>query len=141
MPLVGQELMPPMDTGAVNIRLSLDSNLPLERSREVMERVNRVIIDEEKILRVSGSIGSEAGVLSIGSGGGIDQISIVATYVNGQIGPPKEGGRKGELLLGEDLARTFHLRKEGKEYFPKFYLFFKRKGWVKERGFNFFPLF
>ncbi len=40
MPLVGQELMPPMDTGAVNIRLSLDSNLPLERSREVMERVN-----------------------------------------------------------------------------------------------------
>ncbi len=44
--------------------------------------LKRVIIDEEKILRVSGSIGSEAGVLSIGSGGGIDQISIVATYVN-----------------------------------------------------------
>ncbi len=36
----------------------------------------------EKSLRISGSIGSEAGVLSIGSGSGIDHISIVATYVD-----------------------------------------------------------
>jgi len=37
--------------------------------------------EEGKLLRVSGSIGSEAGVMSIGSGSGIDHISIVATYV------------------------------------------------------------
>jgi len=36
----------------------------------------------EKLLRVSGSIGSEAGVMSIGSGSGVDHILIMATYVN-----------------------------------------------------------
>jgi len=33
-------------------------------------------------LRISGSIGSEAGVLSIGSGSGIDHLAVVATYVD-----------------------------------------------------------
>ncbi len=47
-----------------------------------MKKVNQIIINEEKSLRISGSIGSEAGVLSIGSGSGIDHISIVATYVD-----------------------------------------------------------
>ena len=82
MPTVGQELMPPMDTGAVNIKITTASNLPIEKSEEIMKKVNQIIINEEKTLRVSGSIGSEAGVLSIGSGSGIDHITIVATYVD-----------------------------------------------------------
>ncbi len=83
MPTVGQELMPPMDTGAVNIKITTAPNLPIEKSEEIMKKVNQIIINEEKSLRISGSIGSEAGVLSIGSGSGIDHISIVATYVDG----------------------------------------------------------
>jgi len=47
-----------------------------------MKRVNTIIKKQGKLLRISGSIGSEAGVLSIGSGSGIDHISIVATYVD-----------------------------------------------------------
>jgi multidrug efflux pump subunit AcrB len=82
MPTVGQELMPPMDTGAVNIKITTAPNLPIEKSEEIMKKVNKIIISEEQTLRVSGSIGSEAGVLSIGSGSGIDHISIVATYVD-----------------------------------------------------------
>ncbi len=82
MPTVGQELMPPMDTGAVNIKITTAPNLPIEKSEEIMKKVNQIIINEEKSLRISGSIGSEAGVLSIGSGSGIDHISIVATYVD-----------------------------------------------------------
>ena len=82
MPTVGQELMPPMDTGAVNIRITTEANLPIDKSREVMTKVNEVIKKEAKLLRVSASVGSEAGVLSIGSGSGIDHISIVATYIN-----------------------------------------------------------
>jgi multidrug efflux pump subunit AcrB len=82
MPTVGQELMPPMDTGAVNIRITTEANLPVEKSEAVMEQVNRIIEEQGKLLRISGSIGSEAGVLSIGSGSGIDHISIVATYVD-----------------------------------------------------------
>jgi len=82
MPVVGQELMPPMDTGGVNIDITLESNLPISKSEEVMQEVNKIIKQEGKLLRVSGSIGSEAGVMSIGSGSGIDHIKIVATYVD-----------------------------------------------------------
>jgi len=84
MPTVGQELMPPMDTGAIAIKITTDANLPIEKTQEVMERVSKLMYkhDKEKLLRVSGSIGSEAGVMSIGSGSGIDHILIMATYVN-----------------------------------------------------------
>ena len=82
MPTVGQELMPPMDTGGVNIEIITEPNLSVERSKKVMQEVNKIIYEEGKVLRVSGSIGSEPGVLSIGSGSGIDHIKIVATYVD-----------------------------------------------------------
>ena len=82
MPVVGQELMPPMDTGGVNINITTQANLPIEKSEEIMEAVNKIIKDQGKLLRISGSIGSEAGVMSIGSGSGIDHLSIVATYVD-----------------------------------------------------------
>ncbi len=82
MPTVGQELMPPMDTGGVNIKITTDANLPIEKSQAIMRKVNKIIKEQGKLLRISGSIGSEAGVLSIGSGSGIDHLSIVATYVD-----------------------------------------------------------
>jgi multidrug efflux pump subunit AcrB len=82
MPTVGQELMPPMDTGGVNIKITTEANLPIEKSQEIMRKVNVIIKEQGELLRISGSIGSEAGVLSIGSGSGIDHISIVATYVD-----------------------------------------------------------
>ncbi len=82
MPVVGQELTPPMDTGAVNIKITTQSNLPLEKSKYVMQEVNKILKSKGQLLRVSGSIGSEAGVMSIGSGSGIDHLNIVATYVD-----------------------------------------------------------
>lgn len=82
MPVVGQELMPPMDTGGVNIKITTDANLPIEKSEAIMEKVNILIRKQGEILRISGSIGSEAGVLSIGSGSGTDHLFIVATYVD-----------------------------------------------------------
>ncbi|QOR61932.1 efflux RND transporter permease subunit [Sulfurovum sp. ST-21] len=82
MPTVGQELMPPMDTGGVNINITTDANLPIEKSEALMKKVNKIIKAQGELLRISGSIGSEAGVLSIGSGSGIDHLQIVATYVD-----------------------------------------------------------
>jgi multidrug efflux pump subunit AcrB len=82
MPVVGQELMPPMDTGGVNIKITTESNLPIEKSEAIMEQLNEIIKKEGKLLRISGSIGSEAGILSIGSGSGSDHLSVVATYVD-----------------------------------------------------------
>jgi len=76
MPVIGQELTPPMDTGAVNIKITTDSNLPIEKSQDIMKKVNTVLSTKGELLRVSGSIGSEAGVMSIGSGSGIDHLNI-----------------------------------------------------------------
>jgi multidrug efflux pump subunit AcrB len=63
MPVVGQELMPPMDTGGVNIKITTQANLPIEKSEEIMAKVNTIIKKQGELLRISGSIGSEAGVL------------------------------------------------------------------------------
>ena len=82
MPTVGQELMPPMDTGGTKISIVTDANLPIEETQKILEKANKIIASAGKLDYLSSSIGSEAGVLSIGSGSGIDHISITATYVN-----------------------------------------------------------
>ncbi|WP_456396697.1 efflux RND transporter permease subunit [Desulfurobacterium sp.] len=82
MPIVGKELMPPMDTGIVKIGITVDPNLRIKDSEKVLKKTIKAIYSSGKVLRVSSSIGSEPGVLSIGSGGGIDSVSITATYVN-----------------------------------------------------------
>jgi len=82
MPIIGKELMPPMDTGIVKIGITVDPNLTIDDSKKILEKTLKAIYSSGKVIRVSSSIGSEAGVLSIGSGGGIDSISITATYVN-----------------------------------------------------------
>jgi multidrug efflux pump subunit AcrB len=82
MPTVGQELMPPMDTGGVKVNIVTDPNLPMEASQRIVEEVNTILAENGPLLRLSSAIGSEPGVLSIGSGGGTDHIAITATYVN-----------------------------------------------------------
>jgi len=82
MPLVGQELMPPMDTGIVKIQVQMDSNLPIQESAKTLKEIDKILQKVAPLVRVSASIGSEPGVLSMGSGSGIDNISITATYVN-----------------------------------------------------------
>ncbi len=82
MPTVGQELMPPMDTGAVKISITVDPNLPISRSREIVKEANEIIKKHGELLYLSSAIGSEAGVMTMGSGSGIDHIAITATYVD-----------------------------------------------------------
>ncbi|WP_297440227.1 efflux RND transporter permease subunit [Sulfurimonas sp.] len=82
MPTVGQELMPPMDTGGVKISINVDPNLPVEASEQIVKEANAIIAKHGELLYLSSAIGSEAGVMSIGSGSGIDHIAITATYVD-----------------------------------------------------------
>ena len=82
MPIVGRELMPPMDTGGIRINITVDPNLPLEASQKIIDQANKIIAESGKLDYLSAAIGSEAGVLSLGSGSGIDRIAITATYVN-----------------------------------------------------------
>ncbi|MBW2709112.1 MAG: efflux RND transporter permease subunit [Deltaproteobacteria bacterium] len=82
MPTVGQELMPPLDTGGIKVNMVVDPNLPIEQSQRIVAEADRIIKERGALLRLSSAIGSEPGVLSIGSGSGIDHIAITATYVN-----------------------------------------------------------
>lgn len=82
MPTVGRELMPPMDTGGIMIKMTTDPNLPITASREIVQKANEIIAASGELEYLSAAIGSEAGVLSIGSGSGTDRIVITATYVN-----------------------------------------------------------
>lgn len=82
MPTVGRELLPPMDTGGIRVSITMDPNLPMEASRTVVRRVNEIISKSGRLEYLSSAIGSEPGVLSVGSGSGIDHIAITATYVN-----------------------------------------------------------
>lgn len=82
MPTVGKELMPPMDTGGVKISIKVDANLPIGKSKEIVKQVDTILNKHGQILRISSAVGSEAGVLSIGSGSGLDTILINASYVD-----------------------------------------------------------
>ncbi len=82
MPLVGKELTPPMDTGELTIKITTDANLPIEKSEQIVQSATPIINYSSKVLRISTSIGSEAGTMSIGAGGGIDQISMKVSYIN-----------------------------------------------------------
>lgn len=108
MPIVGKELMPAMDTGTVKINITTDPNLPIAKSEVLLQQVNEIIYKNEHIQRVSASIGSEAGILSIGSGSGIDHISITANYVNRF--ERKESIWEIEQALREDLAHLPNIK-------------------------------
>lgn len=82
MPTVGRELMPPMDTGGIRISITTDPNLPISSSRKIVREADKIIAENGKLNYLSSAIGSEAGILSIGSGSGTDHIVIIATYVN-----------------------------------------------------------
>ena len=109
MPLLGQELMPPMDTGGIKVNLVADPNLPIEKSRRIVSEANGILKQSGHLLRLSSAIGSEPGVLSIGSGSGIDHMAITATYVD-------RYGRKASIWeiarqLRPKLARIENLKR------------------------------
>ena len=51
MPTVSQELMPPMDTGAIAIKITTDANLPIEKTQELFNKlkINSSIINSNPI--------------------------------------------------------------------------------------------
>ncbi|NLC28498.1 MAG: efflux RND transporter permease subunit [Campylobacteraceae bacterium] len=81
MPLVGQELLPAMDAGAVSIKITTDPNLSIEQTKVILGEVTNHAKKASTFISSTASIGSEAGVLSIG-GGSIGQINMIVNYIN-----------------------------------------------------------
>lgn len=68
MPLVGQDLMPPMDTGIVKAKVYFSTNDTVEQAEHHLKPFIQWLNTQKYVKMSSISFGSEAGVLSLGSG-------------------------------------------------------------------------
>ena len=80
-PLIGNTLMPPMDTGIVTVQFNTPATDSPERVEEVLNDVEEVIYDYEGIEMVSSVVGSEPGALSFGTGGSTAQSAALTVHL------------------------------------------------------------
>ena len=81
-PIIGGELMPPMDTGIVVIDFSTPATDSPAKVEQVLDKVEEVVYRQEGVLRVSSVVGSEPGVVSFGAGGATAQsVNIIVHLV------------------------------------------------------------
>ncbi|MGM0433956.1 MAG: efflux RND transporter permease subunit [Pseudomonadota bacterium] len=80
-PLIGNELMPPMDTGIATISFETPAHFSLDRVETVLERVEAEIERTPGVRRVSSVVGSEPGRISFGSGGATAQTATITVYL------------------------------------------------------------
>jgi multidrug efflux pump subunit AcrB len=67
MPLAGQDLMPPMDTGIVKIDFEVWPNSPIAVTEQVVAEMEKHIMAAPGFVRMATVIGSEPGVISFGA--------------------------------------------------------------------------
>ncbi len=67
MPLVGRDLMPPMDTGIVKVSFEVTPNTPVEEAEGIIQKMEKVLKDTPGFVRMATVMGSEPGVISFGA--------------------------------------------------------------------------
>ncbi|MBU4054988.1 MAG: efflux RND transporter permease subunit [Proteobacteria bacterium] len=67
MPLVGRDLMPPMDTGIVKISFETGAGSPVSSTEEIARTMETMIRQIPGFVRMSTLVGSESGVISFGA--------------------------------------------------------------------------
>jgi multidrug efflux pump subunit AcrB len=65
----GMELLPKMDGGSSFVTVETPSGTSLEETEHVMQEVERVILAEKEVVRISNQMGFEPGMHSFGGGG------------------------------------------------------------------------
>lgn len=79
-PLIGRDLMPPMDAGFVNILFELPPSASVDRVDRVLAAVERIVMEEPSVRMISSTAGSEPGQVSFGAGAQTAQkVSITVT--------------------------------------------------------------
>lgn len=68
-PLIGKELMPPMDTGIVALEFDAVGDASPFEMEKTLNRIEEIIYDQPGVTMVSSVIGSEPGQISFGGGG------------------------------------------------------------------------
>lgn len=68
MPLIGRDLMPPMDTGIVKINFETDANTSLAQTERTLAQMEQMISKRPEVTSGSSLLGSEPAVISFGAG-------------------------------------------------------------------------
>ena len=98
MPTIGKDAMPPMDTGIIKAQISFSSNENVETAEAKMKPFLKWLNNQPWVIRSSIAFGSEAGVLSLGSGNLPTEATITINAVN-------RFERKQNLWQLEDMIR------------------------------------
>ena len=81
-PLVGQNIMPPMDTGIIKINFEADSNSSLIQSHAILQQIESIIKKQPSMVSISSILGFEPSVVSFGSGKNPQQGNITVNMVD-----------------------------------------------------------
>ena len=82
MPIVGREIMPPMDTGIVKGKIVVDSNLSINQVEEVVKRIANILNKDKNVKMYYIAVGSEPGVFSFGKAESTQTINLSIHYVD-----------------------------------------------------------
>ena len=82
VPLIGRDLMPPMDTGIFRVTFESYPNTPLARTEALLGEVEKVLWRQPGVTMTSATLGAEPGVLSFGSGRNSQQGFVTVHLVN-----------------------------------------------------------
>jgi multidrug efflux pump subunit AcrB/outer membrane protein TolC len=81
-PLLGEEQMPPMDTGTAIVEFDCNSSMSPTAVEEVLSRVEIMLQQTPAVERVSAVIGSEVNAISFGGGAATAQSARVTVYLS-----------------------------------------------------------
>ncbi|MEO1958736.1 MAG: efflux RND transporter permease subunit, partial [Nautiliaceae bacterium] len=75
-PTIGRDVMPPMDTGIIKADIEFSSNLNADETKKRLKPFLEWLNSKPWLVKSSIAIGTERGVLSIGSGGGGSSVGM-----------------------------------------------------------------
>lgn len=82
MPIIGRDVMPPMDTGIVKVNVRFSSNDTVDEASKRLQPFLKWLHKQKEVKMSSVAFGSENGVLSLGSGNLPSEATITINYVN-----------------------------------------------------------
>ncbi len=82
MPLIGKDVMPPMDTGIIKAQVAFSANESVDSAEEKLQKFLTWLHKQPWVKSSSVAFGSEAGVLSLGSGNLPSEATITINAVD-----------------------------------------------------------
>ncbi len=82
MPLIGKDVMPPMDTGIIKAQVAFSANETVDSAEEKLKKFLNWLHKQPWVKTSSVAFGSEAGVLSLGSGNLPSEATITINAVD-----------------------------------------------------------